>query len=309
MNELNVKHNIPLAPIAIFAYNRPDHLKKTIESLQKNTLTSESDLIVFSDGSKNNIDIERVGSVRTYLKTIKGFKTIHIVERKKNLGLAQSIIEGVSSVVANYGKIIVLEDDMITSPFFLTYMNKSLDLYESDENVASIHGYVYPIKNELPETFFIKGADCWGWATWKRGWSMFEHDGKKLLQELKSKKLTYEFDFYGTYPYTQMLEDQIRGKNNSWAIRWYASAFLARTYTLYPGVSLVKNIGMDASGTHSDSTTSYNVELGEKEVALTIQPVEESVVAKKAFADYFKKNRYGSVWKKIKYKIKKLLYV
>ncbi len=208
--------------------------------------------------SENQLPIAdyRVKEVREYIRTITGFKSLRIVERETNLGLATSIISGVTEVVNQYGRIIVLEDDMVTSPFFLRYMNDALDLYENEEKVVSIHGYVYPIQG-LQETFFIKGADCWGWATWKRGWDLFDADGEKLLNELKKAGLLKRFDFDGAYPYTKMLRDQIEGKNNSWAIRWYASALLHDKLTLYPGKSLVHNIGTDASGTHRDDCSNF----------------------------------------------------
>ncbi|HRU00618.1 MAG TPA: glycosyltransferase, partial [Victivallales bacterium] len=195
-----------LAPIALFVYNRPWHTRQTVTALQNNELAAESELVVFSDGpkveknkekTKNNE--EKVKEVRDYIKSINGFKTVKIIERTQNLGLANSIISGVTEIVNQYGKIIVLEDDLVTSPHFLRFMNEALDLYEKEEDVISIHGYVYPIP-DLPETFFLKGADCWGWATWKRGWDLFEPDGKKLLRELKEKKLLKRFDFNGTYP-------------------------------------------------------------------------------------------------------------
>jgi hypothetical protein len=296
-----------LAPIVLFVYNRLEHTKKTIEALQRNEIAKHSDLIVYSDGAKDGVDVDHVALIRAYLRIINGFKRVRIVEREENYGLARSIISGVTEIIEQYEKIIVLEDDMVTSPFFLTYMNNALDLYESNEDVVSIHGYVYPVNRSLPETFFLKGADCWGWATWARGWGVFEIDGKKLLQELKNQKMTRHFDFGGTYPYTQMLEDQIRGRNNSWAIRWYASAFLAGKYTLYPGTSLVKNIGMDASGTHSGKTDKYYVEVSEIPVEVKKQPVIENSDATKAFAEYFERLSYNTQFQKIKFTIKKLL--
>ncbi|HOD41117.1 MAG TPA: hypothetical protein PKL57_11210, partial [Candidatus Wallbacteria bacterium] len=174
-------------------------------------------------------------------------------------GLAKSIIAGVTDVVEKYGRVIVMEDDMVSSPYFLRYMNEGLEFYENCDRVVSIHGYIYPVEGKLDETFFLKGADCWGWATWKRGWSVFESDGKKLLKELRERNLTAEFDFDGSYGFTQMLEHQIEGVNDSWAIRWHASAFLKDKLTLYPGRSLIDNIGNDASGTHCQVTGAYNI--------------------------------------------------
>ena len=178
-----------LAPIALFVYNRLEHLEKTINALQNNILALDSELYIFSDGAKDEKSSEQVNKIRKYIKTISEFKKIIVIEREKNLGLANSIISGVTEVINKYGKIIVLEDDMVTSRYFLKYMNEALEYYENEDRVISIHGYIYPVKKELPNTFFMKGADCWGWATWKRGWDLFEHDGKKLLQELEMNYL------------------------------------------------------------------------------------------------------------------------
>ncbi|MCI5197405.1 MAG: glycosyltransferase [Candidatus Electrothrix sp. AW5] len=275
------------APIALFVYNRPDHLRRTVSSLQKNTLAADSELIVFSDGPKiNDRESNSIKEVREYLKGISGFRSVRVVERAVNWGLAASIINGVNQVLQQYENIIVLEDDLVTSPFFLKYMNNGLNTYASDERVISIHGYSYPIKR-LPENFFLKGADCWGWATWRRGWEFFEEDGVDLLNQLKRKKLMKRFDFNGTYNYTKMLINQIEGKNDSWAVRWYASALINNKLTLYPGNSLVKNIGLDGSGSHCGRDYTFNTTKFEKQPIDNNIPVEEHVEAFMQFQDFF----------------------
>ena len=141
---------------------------------------------------------------------------------------------------------------------FLRFMNDGLDRYADDERVASIHAYIYPLARPAPETFFLRGADCWGWATWRRAWEHFNPDGKTLLQQLEAHGLTRAFDFDGTAAFTEMLENQIRGLNNSWAIRWHAACFLDGLLTLYPGRSLVHNIGNDGSGTHRSDDSAWS---------------------------------------------------
>ena len=277
-----------LAPIAIFVYNRPEHTKKTLEALRKNFLAKESDLFIFSDGPKEEDSRLKIKEVREYIKTIKGFKNIVITEKENNVGLAQSIISGVTEVVNKFGKIIVVEDDLVTSAHFLEYMNEALNLYQNEEKVISIHGYVYPTKETLPETFFIGGADCWGWATWKRGWSLFQSDGTKLLKELEQKNLIREFDFNNSYSYSKMLKRQVDGKSDSWAIRWYASAFLTNKLTLYPGKSLIDNIGQDLSGTHSGQTEVFRTKVLENKIDLQKIKVEENIEAKKIIMKYLK---------------------
>lgn len=276
------------APIVLFVYNRLLHTKNTIQALKSNHLSSESNLIIFSDSPRSSEHSEKVDNVRNFIKSIDGFKSIKIIERDRNYGLANSIIDGVSQVCGKYGSAIVLEDDIVTSPYFLTYMNDALNIYKDKKEVASIHGYVYPIEN-LPETFFLRGTDCWGWATWQDRWVSFEANGAKLLKQLKARNLIKRFDFDGAYKYSQMLEDQIKGINNSWAVRWHATAFLNNQYTLYPGKSLVENIGNDGSGTHCETTNIFTSTLFYKAVQNFPEVVTDNVMAYDLFRDYFKK--------------------
>lgn len=265
------------APIALFVYNRLWHTQQTIDALKNNPLSLESELFIFSDGGKNEDDWRKVREVRAYIKGVCGFKRVSITERDSNKGLANSIIEGVTEIVNKYGRIIVIEDDLVTSPYFLNYMNDALKIYENDENVACTSGYIYPI-HDLPKTFFIKGADCWGWATWRRAWSIFNANGAELLKEISEKNIGREFDFDGSYSFTQMLKDQITGKNNSWAIRWHASAFLKNKLCLYPQKSFVQNIGNDDSGTHCGYTKQFDVSLVDNYSPIErIEPIHDQV--------------------------------
>jgi hypothetical protein len=282
-----------LAPIALFVYSRPSHTRRTVEALKKNTLSQKSDLIIYCDAPKSAAQAEMVSEVRQYVRQIDGFKSVTIIERESNFGLARSIISGVSHVCEERGRVIVLEDDLIVSPYFLQYMNDALVRYEDQPEVVSIHGYSYPVSGKLPETFFIRGADCWGWGTWKRGWDIFEPDGKKLLAELERKSLFHKFNYDGAYSFTNMLKEQIAGRNNSWAIRWHASAFLANRLTLYPGESLVKNIGFDSSGTHCGSSVGYDVGLATAPVSVMNIPIKESIFARAQIASYFRKTHGG----------------
>jgi len=292
-----------LAPIVLFVYNRPWHTQQTIETLQKNELASESELFIYSDAPKDEESIDKVANVRNYIQTVTGFKKITLIEREKNWGLANSIIDGVTTIVNQYGKIIVLEDDLVTSPYFLTFMNESLNMYQNENNVACIHGYIYPIK-ELPETFFIRGADCWGWATWKDKWNIFEADGQKLLDSVKQQKLENEVDFNNSANYTLMLKNQIKGKNNSWAVRWYVSAFLKNMLCLYPGKSYVQNIGTDDSGTHCGITNLYQIELSHINSFEKIPPVESLKARQKL--EYFFRTLQPSLFIQFFSKIKKV---
>lgn len=276
------------APIVLFTYDRPDHVRAVLNSLKNNEEAKESALIVYSDAPKNKRAEVGVKMTRELLKDVTGFKKVTIIERSENYGLANNIIEGISSVLCDFDRVIVLEDDHLVSPFFLKYMNEALVKYENDEKVASIHGYVYPCKEELPPLFFIKGADCWSWATWKRAWKVFNPNGQELLDELRKRKLEKEFDFGFNANYVEMLIKQIAGKNSSWAVRWYASTFLADMYTLYPGRSMMRIIGADGSGTHGAVTNSFDVNLNDAPIDIeTIPSNDDNIIGRKAFESFF----------------------
>lgn len=296
------------APIALFVYNRLWHLQQTVDSLKDNLYASDSDLFIYSDGPKSESDKEKVDQVRNYIRSISGFKSITITERNKNLGLAQSIITGVTEIVNKYGKVIVLEDDLVTSPFFLKFMNEGLEFYKDKERVISIHGYIYPVREKLPETFFIRGADCLGWATWKRGWNIFDSNGEKLLVEVRRRKLVREFNFANTYLYTKLLSEQIEGKIDSWAIRWYASAFLNSKLTLYPGTSLVNHIGFDALSTHCAGETRLCTNLSTTPININNIIIEEDKYAKRVIQRFFFNEGFKlSFGMRINRKVKRLL--
>ena len=255
-----------LAPVAVFAFNRPDHLGATLRALAANELAAETTLHVFLDGPRNDSDREAQKKILELLSSDiqKNFKAVKLTHSEKNKGLANSIIFGVTKIVNEYGRIIVLEDDLVTSKYFLRYMNDGLNVYENEEKVISIHAYVNILQDEnIHEPFFLKGSDCWGWATWKRGWALFEPNGQKLLKEIQDRKLESEFNFENSYNYFGMLKAQVAGKVNSWAVRWYAAAFLNNKLTLYPAISFVKNIGLDGSGAHCDVVSDYEVDLAQ----------------------------------------------
>lgn len=279
-----------VAPIAFFVYNRPSHTRQAVEALQRNELASSSELFVFSDGPRAAADVDKVEAVREYLRRISGFKKVTIVERERNLGCACSIIGGITEIVNRYGRIIVVEDDIVTAPYFLRYMNEALTLYQDDEEVACIHGYMYPVKEELPETFFVRGADIWGWGTWKRAWDFYEFNAGKLLEKLNASGLVGPFNFDGAANFTDILEAQVHGKVDTWDVQWCATAYLRGMLVLYPSKSLVKNIGFDSSGTHNRTTENFNVELGQKPVQLQRIPIKENAAVRESLKK-FHKNR------------------
>ena len=281
------------APIALFVYNRPLHTRRTVEALQRNRFASASDLYIFSDGPRTPDSLPAVGAVREYIRGVTGFRTVSIHERPQNVGLANSIIAGVTQLCGSSGRVIVLEDDLVTCGHFLQFMNEALELYESCDSVASIHGYWYPVTGRLPETFFLKIPSSWGWATWSRAWQLFEPDGRKLLAELHRRRLAKTFDFDGAMPYTRILEHQIAGKSDSWAIRWDAAVFLAGKLSLYPGTSLVKNIGFDGTGRHSGISAAFDVDLPAEPIGVAPVPIMESAEARAALIEYYRAKNSG----------------
>lgn len=279
------------APVIVFAYLRADHLRRSIESLQANPEAKDTDLTVFCDAPKRPEQQPLAQAVREYIESLSGFRSVTRVYRPNNMGLARSIIDGVSQFLAAHDRVIVLEDDLVVSPHFLRYMNDALERYRDDPRVASVHGYSYPTPETLPETFFLEGADCWGWATWSRAWAHLEPDGARLLRELRERKLTHRFDFDNRFPYVQMLEDQVAGRNSSWAIRWHAATYLKGLLTLYPGRSLVHNIGNDSSGTHcgrSDAMGTTSTQAPVPVQAIAVQPCEP---ARQAFGRFLANQR------------------
>jgi hypothetical protein len=311
-SEKTINNMNNLAPIVLFVYNRPWHAEQTLNALNKNDLAEQSILYIYADGAKPNAtddQLEKIKQVRDVIRSKQWCKEINIIESDKNKGLANSIIDGVTNVVNKHGKIIVLEDDIITSPYFLKYMNDGLDIYDNEEKVISIHAYQYPISsNGLPITFFMRGADCQGWATWDSRWSLFEKDADKLLKYIIENNLQYEFDINGSYPYTQMLKSQIEKKVDSWAIRWYASAFIINKYTLYPNVSIIFNIGFDNSGIHSGGKDNFNNKAWNDKRPVIIEKtsnIESNKEALKRWGKYFKKNNGNTFTGLIKYIFKK----
>ena len=294
------------APILLFTYNRLSHTQRCVEALSQNQGISESELFIYSDGAKDASQKASVMEVRNYLHTIQGFKHITIIEREENWGLARNIIDGVTTQVNKYGRVIVLEDDLIVAPYFLQFMNDALETYKDEPKVGHIQACDFTQDTSLPDTFLIKWTGSWGWGTWDRAWKHFNPNGKELLQKLEAQKLTHTFDFNGKYGFTRMLRRQIEGKNNSWAIRWNASLFLANILSLNVGRSLVQNEGFDGSGTNCGGGRLYASHLYLKPLPVVrISPIEENKQARQAFVRYYA--RTNSFWAKAIRRIKRTL--
>ncbi|MHC0036439.1 sugar transferase [Pseudoneobacillus sp. C159] len=294
-----------LAPVILFVYNRFDHTKDTLEALMKNTLAIESDLYIFSDGPKNQQAVEMVNKVREYIKSddIKAaFKSVSVIESPHNKGLAKSIISGVNEVINNYGKVIVVEDDSVSSKDFLEYMNNGLEYYRTNKNIWSIGGYSFPMQFPKDYQFdiFVMGRTCsYAWATWKDRWEKIDwnvSDYNKFKYDLVKRKL---FNRYGN-DRSHMLDGQMNGKIDSWAIRFCYAMFSNNMLTVYPRYSKVRNIGHDGTGTHAKKVSNkFDTILLEGNVTFNDLVVDERI--RKQFVSKFEMNLYSRIKMFIKY--------
>ena len=299
-----------LAPIVVFSYNRPKHLKKTLEALSKNTLASESELFIYCDGAKNDAsrdDCIKVEENVATAKSIEGFKSVLVIERDSNYGLANNIISAVTEIVDNYKRVITLEDDVITSQGFLEYMNSALDLYEKDDRVMHVSAYMYPHKQKLPETFFFEVPyPGGGWATWKRAWDHFSNDIEELYSFWSQR--WKEFNKFGGDYLQKQLQANKDGTMYTWFIKWHAVILRMDGLTLYPHTSLTNNIGFDSSGSNCVTMTKFDIVNPIGHVDVNRIKIKENKKAARIiyhfYSGYWYSKRYRKQWLS---KIKSLL--
>ena len=260
------------APIALFTYCRPVHTRRTVDSLLQNKLASESDLIVYSDAARMHEKQAAVDEVRAYLATIAGFRSVTIRHRSENYGLANSIIAGVTEVLMQYESIIVLEDDMMTSPYFLTYMNEALEKYADDDRVVSIHGWVFPVTKSLPEAFFLIGADCWGWATWRRAWNLYVPTITAYPEFCDSGQANRLFHRPARQKQWLDLFDEVyRGEIDTWDYQWLFTHWNHQGLSIAPQVNLVSNLGFGDDATHTTGPSRF-ANMDTQDLAILIHP-------------------------------------
>jgi hypothetical protein len=243
-----------LAPIAFFAYRRPDHTRRTLEALAANILASESDLFIFSDGPRNAQAEEGVRAVREYIHTVKGFKSVTIREREQNQGLATSLISGITELCDRFGRVIVVEDDILTSPYFLQFMNDGLEKYKNDKEIFAISA-CWPVKAVLKDStaFFLNVFGAWGWATWKRAWDFYDYNAADWKELIKNKRLAWDFDLEGKHDSTAILLSQVKNNIDAWGVQWNWIIYREKKLCLFPPYSLTRNIGFDSLGEHTSS--------------------------------------------------------
>lgn len=295
-----------LAPVVLFVYGRPTHTQRTIDALLQNPESKHTDLIVYSDGPKQHSDTKKVESVREVIKKTSGFKSISLIERTENLGLAANIIDGVTKVCEEYGKVIILEDDIVTSPFFLNFMNSALNKYQSNKKIWHISGWNYPFKNteELPETFFWRTMNCWGWATWHDRWQHFEKK-PKILIDTWDKKSIDRFNLDNSYNFWSQVIANYNEKINTWAIFWYATIFSHDGLCLNPTRSFVNNIGNDGTGENCGQKDIYKTLLNEDEIKSWPVIPQENIIIVNLIKDFYSTSNIN-FFKKLYYRLKRL---
>lgn len=253
-----------VAPVCLFVYNRPEHTRRTVEKLLSNTLSDKTILYIFSDGAKSKKERGNVEKVRQYVHSISGFKEINIKISQKNKGLASSIIDGVTEVIKEHGRVIVIEDDLVTSPYTLKYLNSGLDYYETNDKVISVTAYNYPARtislseeDTQHDNYFSHRPCSWAWATWKKQWDSVIWDGQIFDEYLSNRTLQEQFKSKVGSDIDRMLKKQLSGKIDSWAVRFTYNAFRQNKLASYATASFVSNIGSDGSGTHKGLNDDY----------------------------------------------------
>ena len=283
-----------LSPICLFTYNRLSETKQTLEALQLNFLASESELFIFSDAAKAGGNQQKVVDVRNYLKTITGFKKVEIIESSVNKGLANSIIQGVTKIINEYGKVIVLEDDLITTPNFLEFMNQSLDFYAENNNIFSIAGYSMDLpflKNYDKDFYYGYRASSWGWATWKDRWEAIDWQMNDYSHFKWNFRAQINFMRGGSdLPY--MLWKQMHGKIDSWAVRWCYNQFKNDLLTVYPVKSKVESIGFGAAATHTKKTKRFFV-VPDQEHKVSFRFENEAEIDEQLYREF--KNKFSVI--------------
>lgn len=289
-----------ISPIVLFVYNRPVHTQQTLNSLSKNYLASKSELTIYSDAPKNAEAKEEVDKVRSLIQNIYGFKSITIIEREKNWGLAASIIDGVSAVINKHGKVIVLEDDMVTSPYFLTFMNQALDHYQNKPIVWHISGWNYPISSISEQAYLWRGMNCWGWATWADRWEYFDNNVDRVISNFSRNDIK-RFNLDGSKNLFDQILKNKKGKLNTWATFWYATIFKNNGLCLNPSRSYLKNIGLDGSGQNC-IPDGYNVNLSHSKEITFPEKLSENTETVSLIKLYYETHP-----NRVKMKVKRLL--
>lgn len=296
------------APVVLFVYKRKEKTERCLKALEENRYVEDTDLIIFSDGFKSKSDEKEVNAVREYITNYQKqskFHEVKIHESKQNKGLANSIISGVSMVMQEYGKAIIVEDDILTSSDFLQYMNDALDFYEDNERYGSISAFTYPLwqlKKYKKDIYVTRKGECWGWATWKNRWEKVDWSVSSFDEYIQNEKLRKQFDEL-QFGIDNMLCSWKNGSIDSWAVRWCYHLFINDQLTVYPRVSKTMNIGMDGSGTNCGESISYQLKQETNPQSYQFDFLEIDYKLEHAASIFEKDN----IWKKLQWGKKKIL--
>lgn len=296
-----------LAPVVLFVYNRPEHTKKTLDALSKNKFADKTDLIIYADAAKNENSIKNVIQVRHIIRQYSScFANVEIIERNVNCGLAKNIIDGVTTVVNKYGQVIVLEDDIVSSPAFIEFMNSALQRYKNVRKIWHISGWNFPIDiNGLPDVFLWRTMNCWGWATWADRWQSFNKNPEILLQSWSKDKIK-RFNVDGECDFWSQIIANAQGKLNTWAIFWYATIFEHDGFCLNPAQSYVANIGNDGSGENCGTIDLFKSKLCTNVIITWPDSIIEHELALSRIKSFLRRIS-PPMYKRILAKIKRLL--
>jgi Glycosyl transferase family 2 len=275
------------APVAVFVYARPEHTRVTLNSLRANIGAEDTEVFVYSDAAKTKESEAIVEEVRALVRGFQGFKSLVLIERQHNLGLAASIKDGVTDLCGRFGRAIILEDDLCTSPYFLDFMNDALDRYESDTRVMHVSGYVYPVEGTLAETFLLRIPMCWGWATWARAWERYSEVVPRGRERYSLKRY---LNFGGSADFWDQIYLNERGRIKTWFVFWYLTLARLDGMALFPKHSLVRNIGNDGTGVHNVNSDAFDVRLAETRIKVHEIPIGEDAQVYKMHQKYFKKH-------------------
>jgi hypothetical protein len=288
-------------PVALFVYRRPEHTRRTLAALARAAGAKDVDLHVYSDAARDASVESSVAEVRRVVREIDGFRAVTVTERPANLGLARSIASGVSGLLAAHGSVIVIEDDLEVAPSFLAWMTEALDRFADDSRVRQVSGYMFPVpaSSRLPESFFMPLTTSWGWGTWARAWGDGPPPAAELLGRIEAREDRAAFSLNGAYDYLGLLRAAAAGRVDSWAVCWYARTWLEGGLVAYPRASLVRNSGLDGSGTHGDNTAGFEAAVWEHPTAPRmpgdVVPCEEAL----ELVESFLRSQAGSPWRRI----------
>lgn len=290
------------APIAYFAFNRPQHTARTLAALSANPEAASTDLHVFVDGTRDARDQAGVDEVLRIARAAAGFRSVSVHAAKANQGLYRSITQGVSQIVEEAGQVIVVEDDILASPYFLAYMNDGLDTYRQVPEVGCIHAYS-PGTQGFPEFFFLRGGDCWGWATWADRWLLYRAETREMIRDMVAKRQLRAFlDINGHHSLAHLIK-RAKGRNQSWAANWHASLFLANRLTLHPGRSFVENIGNDGTGTHAAVSDAYSTSTRDSYAGIRRPPLVHDEKSAHLMRDFLDDIAHESLARRIRRKL------